>query len=567
MVNKKYYTGIILTFMCLFWSANLSALEVTASVDKNPVMLDEAITLVVKATGEVDRNAFQSDALLKDFIVGNTSVSSQTQMINFDTTRSTTWRTTLFPKEEGTFVIPALEVNGVKTQPISVRVLPVPTATTQEQRDFFVTAELEQNSAFVQQHVNYTVKLYMAANIERGSLQAPEMEGGRIEQVGDDTQYSDIVNGKRFQVVERTFVVIPEQSGQFSIQAPIFSGEVLATNTRQSFGFFNRTRNITRRGPQLTLDVKPIPPSATGTWLPSRFVDISESWPENKTFVVGEPITRTLTLTVEGQSEEQLPEIPQIYPPSVKTYQDQAETKSAEQDGRILAQRIESTAIIPTEEGTMVLPGVEVPWFNVETQQVEIAQIPAKTVQVGPAVGLQSTPAMQVPTIENTSDSEPASTVTIQGQDISGELFIWKVLSAVFAAMWLLTLIAWWRGRSGVAAKQTGNTAPPQIKTDKSALIRAVESADTSQLQPLLWAWLNSTLAQEFTSLHQALNHPDAKNIKTQFQALTAAKFSASGERWSPEHFKKAISDLESQRSKHSKHSQGSLPELFPATQ
>jgi hypothetical protein len=65
-------------------------------------MLDEAIRLTVTADGSADRDAFDSSPLLKDFLVGRTSVSSQTSIVNFDTKRTTVWTTTLFPRKEGT---------------------------------------------------------------------------------------------------------------------------------------------------------------------------------------------------------------------------------------------------------------------------------------------------------------------------------------------------------------------------------------------------------------------------------------------------------------------------------
>ena len=83
--------------------ADVNSLE--ATIDRNPVMLDEAIRLTVTADGSADRDAFDSSPLLKDFVVGRTSVSSQTSIVNFDTKRTTVWTTTLFPRKEGTFTI------------------------------------------------------------------------------------------------------------------------------------------------------------------------------------------------------------------------------------------------------------------------------------------------------------------------------------------------------------------------------------------------------------------------------------------------------------------------------
>jgi len=148
--------------------------RVEASIDKNPVMLDESFTLTVTANGDVNRDAFDSSGLLSDFVVGRTSVSSQTRMVNFQTSRSTTWSTTLFPRSTGDYTIPSFQIDGQNSQPISVSVIPVSSGTNSESRDVFVTTELDKDTVFLHQQVKYSVKLDLARERERGSLQAPE---------------------------------------------------------------------------------------------------------------------------------------------------------------------------------------------------------------------------------------------------------------------------------------------------------------------------------------------------------------------------------------------------------
>ena len=169
--------------------------SVEATIDRNPVMVDEAIRLTITADGSADREAFDSSPLLKDFVVGRTSVSSQTSIVNFDTKRTTVWTTTLFPRKEGSFTIPSLSIEGKTTKPIQVKVIPV-----QEQsnvsRDYFVTTDIDLKEAYLNQQLLYTVKLYLSSNIERGSLQAPDMQNAEITQLGEDKQYTDIAHGQ-----------------------------------------------------------------------------------------------------------------------------------------------------------------------------------------------------------------------------------------------------------------------------------------------------------------------------------------------------------------------------------
>ena len=386
--------------------ADVNSLE--ATIDRNPVMLDEAIRLTVTADGSADRDAFDSSPLLKDFVVGRTSVSSQTSIVNFDTKRTTVWTTTLFPRKEGTFTIPSLTIEGKSTQPIQVKVIPV-----QEQsnvaRDYFVTTDIDVKEAYLNQQLLYTVKLFLSSNIERGSLQAPEMQNAEITQLGEDKQYTDIVNGRRYQIIERQFAVVPQASGEFALRGPIFTGEVMAANTNQRFGFFNRTQQINRVGPDITVNIKPIPQGIDYPWLPSAMVRVDEEWPQGDSFVAGEPVTRIVTLTALGVVEEQLPDIPEFYPPNFKLYPDQSNTTTVEKDQSLISQRQTSLAIIPTQPGNFVLPEITIPWFNTLTQQTEYATIPARSITVAPASGANNanTPnRLDTPSISSASNED-----------------------------------------------------------------------------------------------------------------------------------------------------------------
>lgn len=405
--------------------ADVNSLE--ATIDRNPVMLDEAIRLTVTADGSADRDAFDSSPLLKDFVVGRTSVSSQTSIVNFDTKRTTVWTTTLFPRKEGTFTIPSLTIEGKSTQPIQVKVIPV-----QEQsnvaRDYFVTTDIDVKEAYLNQQLLYTVKLFLSSNIERGSLQAPEMQNAEITQLGEDKQFTDIVNGRRYQIIERQFAVVPQASGEFTLRGPIFTGEVMAANTNQRFGFFNRTQQINRVGPDITVNIKPIPQGIDYPWLPSEMVRVDEEWPQGDSFVTGEPVTRIVTLTALGVVEEQLPDIPEFYPPNFKLYPDQSNTTTVEKDQSLISQRQTSLAIIPTQPGNFVLPEITIPWFNTLTQQTEYATIPARSITVAPASGANNantpnsldTPSMSSASNEDIQNDIP-STATQPNASASNE--------------------------------------------------------------------------------------------------------------------------------------------------
>ena len=507
--------------------ADVNSLE--ATIDRNPVMLDEAIRLTVTADGSADRDAFDSSPLLKDFVVGRTSVSSQTSIVNFDTKRTTVWTTTLFPRKEGTFTIPSLTIEGKSTQPIQVKVIPV-----QEQsnvaRDYFVTTDIDVKEAYLNQQLLYTVKLFLSSNIERGSLQAPEMQNAEITQLGEDKQYTDIVNGRRYQIIERQFAVVPQASGEFTLRGPIFTGEVMAANTNQRFGFFNRTQQINRVGPDITVNIKPIPQGIDYPWLPSEMVRVDEEWPQGDSFVAGEPVTRIVTLTALGVVEEQLPDIPEFYPPNFKLYPDQSNTTTVEKDQSLISQRQTSLAIIPTQPGNFVLPEITIPWFNTLTQQTEYATIPARSITVAPASGANNantpnsldTPSMSSASNEDIQNdipstaTQPNASASNENKPLdsaSGEVntdestqLNWMVTGALLVLFvialtgWLVTYRKLKQAQfmgPGITNK-TGSAQRPHsyAQWDEKAqfqnLMSVIKAKDTRLLTPALKQWINA---------------------------------------------------------------------------
>jgi len=507
--------------------ADVNSLE--ATIDRNPVMLDEAIRLTVTADGSADRDAFDSSPLLKDFVVGRTSVSSQTSIVNFDTKRTTVWTTTLFPRKEGMFTIPSLTIEGKSTKPIQVKVIPV-----QEQsnvaRDYFVTTDIDVKEAYLNQQLLYTVKLFLSSNIERGSLQAPEMQNAEITQLGEDKQYTDIVNGRRYQIIERQFAVVPQASGEFTLRGPIFTGEVMAANTNQRFGFFNRTQQINRVGPDITVNIKPIPQGIDYPWLPSEMVRVDEEWPQGDSFVAGEPVTRIITLTALGVVEEQLPDIPEFYPPNFKLYPDQSNTTTVEKDQSLISQRQTSLAIIPTQPGNFVLPEITIPWFNTLTQQTEYATIPARSITVAPASGANNanTPnSLDTPSISSASNEDiqndipttakqPNASASNEDKPLdsaSGEVntdestqLNWMVTCALLV-LFIIALTGWLVTYRKLKQAQfmgpgltnkTGSAQRPHsyAQWDEKAqfqnLMSVIKAKDTRLLTPALKQWINA---------------------------------------------------------------------------
>jgi hypothetical protein len=547
------------------------SIEVSASVDKNPVMVDESFILSVVANGEVDRDAFDSSFLMKDFVVGRTSISSQTKMINFDTTRSTTWSTILIPKNQGRFTIPTFDIDGSLTKPIEVLVIPATANASSNGRDLFITTDVDVEQAYLQQQIRYTVKLHLGKDLQRGSLSSPTLENADIRQIGKDKEYNEFVDGRRYRIIERSFAIIAQQSGTFTIEGPLFEGEVI-DNSRQSFGFFNRSKAVNRVGPSQKITILPIPSNYDQHWLPSDFVQLDDEWQGNtREYIAGEPITRTITLTAIGVVEEQLPQITSIYPETVKTYPDQAETTTVEKDDSLIAQRKESIAIIPSQAGELIIPEVRIPWFNTLTQKTEFAVLAEKKLLILPAI-TQATTAIPISPSSQTApeikQQQPMPS-TINNQSVSVPQY-WIWLTASLLLLWIITLVLWWKHVSQLKTT-TKSQSNSRVRNNQSeqVLWKSLEKAlnknaslDTQKYLPL---WLGRYIQDKNASLEQSLKVINDHHLSEAVNTLLASRYSKNQSVWQSKELHQILRKMRKNGSIE-KQTTHNLSPLYPST-
>ncbi|WP_299075255.1 BatD family protein [uncultured Paraglaciecola sp.] len=541
----------ILIYIALLVFTNMAqALEVSASVDKNPVMVDESFILTVSANGDVARDAFDPSFLMKDFVVGRTSISSQTKMVNFDTTRTTTWSTVLIPQKKGRFTIPAFDVDGAKTQSLEVLVIPASSSAATGGRDLFITTHVDVEKAYLQQQIRYTVKLHLGKDLQRGSLSSPTLANADIRQIGKDKEYNDIVEGRRYRIIERSFAIIAQQSGTFTIEGPLFEGEVI-DNSRQSFGLFNRGKTVNRVGPSQSITVLPIPSNYSQHWLPSDFVQLDDEWQGNSAeYVAGEPITRTITLTAVGVVEEQLPEIISHYPDSVKTYPDQAETATVEKDATLIAQRKESIAIIPSEAGQLVVPEVRIPWFNTLTQKTEYAVLPEQTLSIVPATTTLPSAIPLPPRVETQQSAEeiaPLPASSNSSKQALPQYWLWLTFGLVI--LWLLTLLLWWKQVSLLksAAKKANNSLVRTTQQEQQlwqSLEKSFHKNNLVDIQKYLPLWLGHYTQNNQASLAHSLKVIDELALTEEVESLLASRYGKNQYDWNSSKLQKILRGL-----------------------
>ncbi|MBB1434442.1 protein BatD [Pseudoalteromonas sp. SG43-6] len=492
--------------------------QLQASVDKNPVLAGEFFMLNISADDTIKNDQPDTSVLLKDFVVGRTSVSTRTNIINGSISKETTWSIKLMTRTAGDYTIPAFSVAGASSAPIALKVAER-SKDAQQNNDIFIKASLSSDSLFVQEAGLYTVKLYLAKELLDGNLSAPAMPDAQLSQIGKQTENYELVDGKRYLVITREYLVQPQKSGSYTIQAPTFQGRI-----RQDY----RQLDVSALGDNVDIEIKPIPSDYQGAWLPSELVNLDEQWqPADDTVEVGTPITRTLTLTALGITKEQLPdiELPEIK--GIRSYPDEKENNHLVRDGRVISQQTASYALLPQMPGTYTLPEVSVPWYNTKINRISYATLPARTITVTPSS--TSTPAAVAaqPLTPLQSATTDTAAISYQATPIN-QYPLWLIIISVIGyLLWFITLILWWRSqsqRSLMQAKPTVTHSDSSISLDE--LKKHAKSNDVSAFYQALNRYATHLTKQSSGAIDKLEQLADNAQLSQHIAKLRAALYS-----------------------------------------
>ncbi len=483
--GRSIFTLLVLMLIFSAPGNNAFAASMTAQVNRAQLSIDESLVLTIVSDGIQGQPDLAP--LATDFEVLGTSTRREVKIINGAMSELQSWDIEMIPKRTGTLVIPPLSLQGVSSNPVEVQVSAAATGQQQAQGTVFLEVNIDNPSPMVQAQVIYTVRFFSAVRIVDGELSEPQSEKLTIRRLGDDTGYFQQRNGRRYRVVERRYAVFARESGE--IEIPPVTLRVSVPDENDSSGsFFGRVKRLNRRGPAVTLDVRPKPASDSGAWwLPAKSVSLNANWEGDvNEFRVGEPVTRALTLQVDGVTGEQLPELTPLQVPGLKVYADKPEIVEQPAAESLQSRRVDKWAIIPQAAGELTLPAIELPWFDTISETYQVAMVPSQVINVLPAANTTAanTDAASAAASEaganalvqqgnseggtgvagtnsGNTDGDNAQNLVSNPVTAVGGWPYWRTLALAAIAAWLLSsamaVWLWWRNRYSSAGNRGSN--------------------------------------------------------------------------------------------------------------
>jgi len=341
--RHKYYSAFLMALlsMVLLHSAapaQQDDIQIGLSLDRSQIGLDETATLTVNVTG-VGQQQLPEPKLppLPQFQIFSAGSSTSIQIINGAMTTSMSFNYILSPKREGTFPIrPATMVyNGKRYESNELNITVVKTAATPDQNapdqsvtddgktdDLFLTTEVDKKTAYVDQQVTLSVKLYRAINIlSTPDYTPPSTPDFWTNDIPPQRQYYQIINGRKYFIVEERRALFPTKPGELSISPARVTVTVPDRSRRRSRdpfslfdGIFEQGKEVELRSKPLTVKVNPLPLEGKTDRFSGGVGNYKISADVDKTDVV---VNEAITLTVKISGQGNVKSIPEPTLPDI----------------------------------------------------------------------------------------------------------------------------------------------------------------------------------------------------------------------------------------------------------
>lgn len=562
---------VLSAFMVFLSPAASAASQLVAKVDRTQVSLEETLKLTLRYNEQVMFGEPDISQLQTHFDVLGNHRSNQYRSVNGRAESWTQWSLTLAPKKEGKLLIPSFEYEGAVTEEIEITVKQAPTYKgSATDKPVYIETDISTTEAFVQEQLLYTIRLFTSVDLSGLNREDFAIENALVKQVSEN-QFQRSVGGKPYGVVEITYAIFPQQSGSLTIPAHTWDVSVQNRQGYRYDPFLSRGgQRLRLRIDQRTIKVLPKPSNYSGDhWLPATEVKLSQNWSQDpNSFKVGEPITRTLSVTAKGLMASQLPPLKIEPSAGVKYYPDQPQSEEALGLDGITTIKAESYAIVPNKAGRFTLPAVTLSWWDTQTNRMREASLPVQTIEVAGDL-LQAAKAPKPIT-----DTEPPNNSELNLPSSTASP-LWLFLCTVFALLSVVFATLWWRARSALQQQMTSakERSPTQANSSESRcykeLKESLKQGDAQSIRQALWQW-----GQSFSAHHKLSRTPLSSlqalaqyspELQAAISALESQLYSQQPDSLNCSALAQAVDDLRKNPPASEGHSNDKLPPLYHA--
>ncbi len=354
----------------------IADIAVSLKLNRYEASITDAIKMTVSISGSRDADAPLIKGI-ENFVAQNAGRSSRVQIVNGRVNSSLDFTYFLQPKRAGIFDIGpvTVKVEGKIYQSASVKLI-VKTSLDHKNGDnipAFMSATVSSRRVYLEEQIQYTIRLYHLSDVSNVSLSMPEADGIEFKQIGKPAEYNTVYNSRNYQVFEIKYSLIPSKTGRLNINSAKMSMVAHSRHRLQDdddyfsmddFFANARGRQITLASNSVVLDVLTVPETgkpADYAGLVGSYSITSELAPAR--IKAGE--SATLTVTVRGSGN--VNRIPDLRMPDIKdakVYADEPKLEVRQSEKGIEGIKTMKWAIVPGRQGRYTIPPVSLAYFD-----------------------------------------------------------------------------------------------------------------------------------------------------------------------------------------------------------
>ncbi|NYH48726.1 BatD family protein [Xanthomonas arboricola] len=440
----------MLTSAMLFTCAPAGAVT-RAWLDRDSANAGDVVMLNI----ETDQRGVDPDytPLRNDFALGAKSANQQMQVTNGSVTVRALFGVVLTPRKSGELIVPAIHVGNERTEPLRLQVgasasdagssASGAAAAAQGNEDAFVQTQVDDPQPYVQQSVGVVVRLYFATQLASGELDLEAPDGASLQRIGDDVSSVKVLNNRQYNVVERRYLLVPERSGRLVLPSARFNGRSVGGFFDDYFGRGNG--ELSARSASIPLQVRAQPANAPQPWLPLRSLQLRyTTTPQRAT--AGEAAQLVVEASARGATQAQFPELPTPSVPDAQAFAEPPQYEERFVDGSPQLRLTRRYSIVPNRAGPLVVPGLQVAWWDVGAAAAKTAALPDLTLGVAAGSGAFAAPApaptpAASPSPDNAAPTVAAGTLSLQQAAATQRPWGWIAAAIGFALLWIATLV------------------------------------------------------------------------------------------------------------------------------
>ena len=447
---KRACLGMLL--LMLLWATSAFA-QTRAVLDRTTISFGETVVLTI----ETDQGVQQIDyaPLQRQFEIGGQSVRRSYALVNGRASATTVFSIGLRPRGPGVLTLPALRVGNAVTAPLRLLVQPPSVQQASAHSDVFVETQVDASQPYVQQAVGVTVRLNYAVPLLSGQLDLDTPDTAGLQQVGEDTTYERDIGGRRYHVVERHYLLIPERSGPLRLSGARFNGLAGGGFVDQLFDEARHPLSAASSGQ--ALQVQPIPVNAAQPWLPLHALTL-RYLNQPASARVGQATTVQIEAVADGATAAQMPTIEIPATAAVSVFADPPQVEDQFFNGRPRTTLHRKFSLVPNQAGAVMLAGPKVAWWDAEQHTARIAELPPLSLQVaaGVASATRPQPVAPVEAVQSTLPQQSAPAARMQDAWISPR-------NAWLLLLLILIVSTGWGGMAGYRRHRARSAAHADV--------------------------------------------------------------------------------------------------------